>query len=461
MADGWTAMKRVLIWNEAPPRRGADETVAFLTDVTRARGTDRAGEVEHMARRALRRLPDPFIPAVFLAGMLLADPAGAEEAHALIAPFVAEDDAERRALAAQILSFAWASRGQRARSKRFADEALAALNEVDDDAFIGFVEMRVAHALLWHGDAQTAEDLADRSASRLERAGAFAWAANAVTFGFLPTLERGDITSTRALLARAAALAARDNLPQVTRAIANLRLGFAVMTGDDAAVPGHRASLSTAHYAYDAFSIMMYFAIPSGWDGRWRDFTAQLESAEPVSRAQHALRDALFAVAAAATGDDAEARARWRRAVHRVAHGSVGNLSDARVRRLARALACTAGAAVGDVARADRAALPLRGTRQLAIVTGAHEPTYAGFQRLVARMRESRAAARPAVTLTPAQARLLNTLATDMSIAAIARQDPQRRSVATIRSHVRNLYAILDVHSRTAAVLKAKDLRLL
>jgi DNA-binding NarL/FixJ family response regulator len=76
-------------------------------------------------------------------------------------------------------------------------------------------------------------------------------------------------------------------------------------------------------------------------------------------------------------------------------------------------------------------------------------------------MRESRKAADPAIVLTPAQAALLKALASDASIPEIARQDPERRSVATIRSHVQHVYDALDVHSRTAAVLKAKELSLL
>jgi DNA-binding NarL/FixJ family response regulator len=464
MSDHWQLAKRVMIWNDEPPLlergRRADATSALLSGIVRALRADEAAEVDRLCRHAIRGSSDAFIPAMFLASRLLNAPSGIDEAEALILGCGIQENPERRAYVAALLASAWASREQRATSQRHAAEALAALEDVDDDAFIGLVEMRLTQAAQWRGDLVSVNELAARSASRLERAHAYTLAANTLTFQCLPNIELGDVEAVREILTRAARLAELGGAPTVKRTVANMRFAFAVMTGDDAEMSAYKPT-PFAHHAYDAFITTVYFATQAGWHRRWHDFLAQLGNAEPVSSAQQALKDALIAVGATATNDDAEARSRWRRAVHRLAHGSVWNLSDTRIRRLARALACTAGATIGEVARAERAALPLRGTRQLAVYSGEREPTYTGFQRLVSAMRESRTAAHPAVALTPAQAALLKALASDASVPEIARQDPERRSVATIRSHVQHLYDALDVHSRTAAVLKAKELSLL
>jgi ATP/maltotriose-dependent transcriptional regulator MalT len=464
MSDHWHLAKRVMIWNDEPPLsepgRHADATTALLSGIARALQADQAAEVERLCRHAMRGSSDAFIPAMFLAARLLNGPSGVDEAESLILKCGIQENPERRAYAAALLAFAWAWREQRVLSERHAATALAALEDVDDEAFIGLVEMRLTQAAQWRGDMVSVNELAARSATRLERAGAFTLAANTLTFQCLPNIELGDMEAVRDILTRAARLADLGGAPTVKRTVANMRLAYAVMTGDDAEMSAYKAT-PFAHNAYDAFVTAVYFATQVGWHRRWHDFLAQLGNADPVSSAQQALKDAMIAVGATATNDDAEARSRWRRAVHRLAHGSAWNLSDTRIRRLARALACVAGATIGEVARAERAAVPLRGTRQLAVYTGEPEPTYAGFQRLVTAMRESRKAADPAVFLTPAQSALLKALASDASVPEIARQDPERRSVATIRSHVQHLYEALDVHSRTAAVLKAKELSLL
>ncbi len=463
MSEHWQLAKRVMIWNEPPllePGRPADAMTALLAGIARALHADQAAEVDRLCRHAMRGSPDSFIPAMFLAARLLNAPSGVEEAEELILRCGIQENPERRAYAAALLAFAWAWRQERALSERHAAEALAALEDVDDDAFIGLVEMRLTQAAQWRGDLASVNELAARSASRLERAHAYTLAANTLTFQCLPNIELGDIEAVRGILARAARLAELGGAPTVKRTVANMSLAFAVMTGDDAGMSAHKPT-PFAHNAYDSFLTTIYFAMQLGWHRRWHDFLAQVGSADPVTSAQQALKDALIAVGSTATNDDGEARARWRRAVHRLAHGPTWNLSDTRIRRLARALACTAGTTIGEAARADRAAIPLRGSRQLAVYSGDPEPTYAGFQRLVAAMRASRKAADPAVVLTPAQSALLKALASDASIPEIARQDPERRSVATIRSHVQHVYDALDVHSRTAAVLKAKELSLL
>ena len=465
MADEtWELAKRVIVWNveppPAPPGRSADAMIALLSRIARAVQADEATEIDRLCRHALRGASDRFIPATFLAYWLMRSPDGVDEAESLILSCGVQEHPEKRAHAMSLLSFAWAWREQRVQSERFAAQALAALEDVDDDAFIGVVEMRLAQAAAFRGDIAGVNELAAQSAIRLERARAYSLAANVLTFRYLPTLELGDIDAVREILTKAETFAELGGRPTVRRTLANIRLAFAITTGDEAELRAV-SSLPFAHHAYDACIKTTYFAIPAAWQGRWSDFLAQVRNAEPVSSAQKALIDALVAVAAAATCDDVEARSRWRRAVHRLAHGSTWNLSDTRLRRLARALACAAGAAIGDIARAHRAALPLRGSRQLAVFNGDPEPTYAGFQRLVAAMRESRKTAEPAIALTSAQSAMLKALATDASIAQIARQDPERRGVATIRSHVQHLYDVLAVHSRTAAVLKAKELRLL
>jgi DNA-binding CsgD family transcriptional regulator len=465
MADAWDLAKRVIIWYAEPPPpqpgRPADATSVLLSRIARAMRSDEGAEVERFCRHALRGPEDPFIPAMILAARLLNNPKGVDEAESLILGCGLQAHPERRAYAAALLAYARAWREQRLPSERYAAEAAAALEDVDDDAFIGVVEVRLAQAAAYRGDVASVNELAARAAGRLARAHAYTWAASAFTFRYLPCLELGDVEATREILSAAEACADLGASAHVKKTIANMRLALAVTTGDDTELMQLRTAPFATLTAYDGFVTTVYFAMPAAWDGRWHDFLAQLRNAEPVSRGQQALVDALLAVGAAATWDNAEARSRWRRAVHRLAHGATWNLSDTRIRRLARALACTAGAEIGDIARAQRAVTPLRGSRQLAVFSGEPEPTYAGFQRVVAAMRKSRKDAEPAIALTPAQSAMLKALATDASIAEIARQDPERRSVATIRSHVQHLYDVLDVHSRTAAVLKAKEMRLL
>lgn len=54
---------------------------------------------------------------------------------------------------------------------------------------------------------------------------------------------------------------------------------------------------------------------------------------------------------------------------------------------------------------------------------------------------------------------MLKQLATDLTPLEIAGQDDV--SVATIRTHIKNIYAKLDVHSRHEAVQRAQELRLI
>ena len=88
------------------------------------------------------------------------------------------------------------------------------------------------------------------------------------------------------------------------------------------------------------------------------------------------------------------------------------------------------------------------------------EPGLAGFQELVRAARDTRQKLEPAIALTAAQVEILRLLETDATVAEIARRDPARRSAATIRAHVQHVYEALGVHSRAAAVVKAKELAL-
>jgi len=63
------------------------------------------------------------------------------------------------------------------------------------------------------------------------------------------------------------------------------------------------------------------------------------------------------------------------------------------------------------------------------------------------------------LAVTAVQQRILRSLASHKTVPAIARE--MDRSPATIRTHIRTLYATLDVHSRAEAVERARTLRLL
>jgi len=462
VADHWELAKHVLAHRALPPDCDprADRVTALLDAIARGLRAEDAAEVERLASRALREFPDRFVATAFLAPRMLTDAKRAAETEALLLDCGPQARPDRRAFAAALLSSALAQQARRAASARYAAQAVEALEDVDDDLLTAHVEARLAESATWRGDIAELLVLAERSTERFERHGHFAQAASVLTMQLLPRYENGDLDGAKTLIDRVDACARRAGNVRMVAVASTLRLLHAAMSGDEAALGADNAS-PVGQSAYDRCILLVYTAHPHAWHGRWHDFIARVERAEPVTVAQRALVDATLAVGAAATRDDARARVLWRRAVHRLAGGPTWHLSDTRVRRMARALACAAGAAIGDVARAHRAAVPLRGTRQLAVFTGSPEPTLAGQVRIVTRMREARMRSEPAVVLTPAQAAILKTLVTDASIAEIARNDPERRSIATIRSHVQQLYGVLGVHSRTGAVMKAKELALL
>ncbi len=462
MGDAWEIFKHVLRWRTLPEGcdTRADRAAALLGRIAEAARAEDAAEVRRLATRALRDIPDPLVGTAVLVPRLLSDAKRAVEAEALALRCASQTEPDRRAFVAALLAVAVAQQARRAASSQYAAQALAALDDVDDDVLTAHIEARLAEAATWRGDILAQVELAERSLRRFERHGQFAHAAAVISMLLLPQYENGDLGGAHALIEVGESYARRAGSPTMLRLYGTFRVLHAAMSGDDEAL----AAYTGPHFSqslYDKFVLLWYASMPYAWNGRWHDYLARVESAEPVTVAQRALVDATLAVGAAATRDDARARTLWRRAVHRVAHGGAWNLSDTRIRRVARALACAAGVAVGDVARAHRAALPLRGTRQLAVFTGEPEPTLAGYQRVVASMHDARARSQSVVELTPAQLAILATLATDATIADIARNDPARRSVATIRSHVQHLYDVLGVHSRTGAVLKAKELALL
>jgi DNA-binding CsgD family transcriptional regulator len=464
MADNWGVAKHVMFWKALPPGvhpDGSDPIVTLLGRIADAARADEFHEIERLCRRALRDVPGHVIPLVFLAARLIVEGRRFDEAAELIAAHGTTGNPEQRAwITALSASAAAHTAAHRDASERYAAESVRALEDVDDDLFSGYVEARLAEAATWRGDIVAARELAGRATRRFARYGADALAATTITMLILPELDAGDLDTVHALLTAGEEHARRSGSRALQRTYTTFRLTIGAMTGDDAMVEVASAGIDGLS-KHDTFVARVYATMPYAWHGRWHDYLATIRQAEPVTQAHWALQDAMRAICAAALRDDAEARSRWRRAVHRLASGPRWNLSDTRVRRIARALACAAGVTVGDVARAQRAALPLRGTRQLAVFTGEPEPTCAGFQRIVAAMQRRRVSSQPAVTLTPAQIAILKLLATDASIAQIARDDPQRRSPATIRSHVQSLYELLDVHSRTGAVMKAKELSLL
>lgn len=463
MADRWAVAKHVMLYRTLPSGcvpDGSDRVMGLLARIAEAVRSDELGEIERQCRRALRDLPGHYIPTVFLAARLLTDGKRADEAAELIAACGTDDHPERRAWIMALSASAAAHLTRRAASARYAAESLRALEDVDDELFTGYTEARLGEAATWRGDVVATRELAKSATSRFERNGADAMAAATITLQVLPELDRGDLGAVHELLATGSEYARRSGSRSLQRTYTTFQLTIGAMIGDEAMLDRSSRGFETLT-THDTFVALVYATMPHAWYGRWHDYLAMIRQAEPVTQAHWALLDAMLALCAAAIRDDNEARSRWRRAVHRLASGPTWNLSDTRVRRLARALACVAGVAIGDLARAQRAALPLRGTRQLAVFTGEPEPTCAGFQRIVAAMHQRRRSTEPAVQLTDTQTAILKLLATDASIAQIAREDPQRRSVATIRSHVQSVYEILEVHSRTGAVIKAKELSLL
>jgi DNA-binding CsgD family transcriptional regulator len=185
---------------------------------------------------------------------------------------------------------------------------------------------------------------------------------------------------------------------------------------------------------------------------------------------ERSLCRALLALAAIALNDDDAARRLSRQAISTSARPE-RHLSahEMRYRRLARALASAAGELVGDLVRGRRAAearflqddpgiaMLVKLPADLRVETVPN--TVRGYARMVAVVAEQ-LRARPAIgPLTTTEVEILK-------LVGLGRNAPQiaallERSPHTVRTHLRNIGAKLEVHGRLEAVSRARQLGLL
>jgi LuxR family transcriptional regulator, maltose regulon positive regulatory protein len=120
------------------------------------------------------------------------------------------------------------------------------------------------------------------------------------------------------------------------------------------------------------------------------------------------------------------------------------------------------------LAEADRLVLPfaITGSRDLLETLPRHETAHAALLAdLLDVLRSSSSAARdrfsppPAEELSPGELRVLRFLPTNLSRPEIAGE--LSVSVNTVNTHVRSIYAKLQVRDRSSAVQRARELRLL
>jgi LuxR family transcriptional regulator, maltose regulon positive regulatory protein len=128
----------------------------------------------------------------------------------------------------------------------------------------------------------------------------------------------------------------------------------------------------------------------------------------------------------------------------------------------------TATEAALDLAEADRLVLPfaIAGARQLLEEMPRHQTAHAALLTdILEVLRGGQARARdqypspPAEQLSPSELRVLGYLPTNLSRPEIASE--LSVSVNTVNTHIRNIYAKLQAQDRSAAVRRARELRLL
>jgi LuxR family maltose regulon positive regulatory protein len=188
------------------------------------------------------------------------------------------------------------------------------------------------------------------------------------------------------------------------------------------------------------------------------------------SSSERILCRALIALASAAIGDDDAARRLARQAISQSARPPSGlRPEELLYLRRARVLASNASQLVGDMVRGRRAAQArfVRGdpaSMWLATTTAGtackDAPSEVRCYGCFTASVHAAYAARPRFgPLTPAEIAVLQLVASGMSAPQAAAA--LGRSTHTVRTHLRNAYAKLGAHGRTAALAKARALGLL
>lgn len=358
-----------------------------------------------------------------------------------------------------------------------ADEAREGLARIDDDVLRMRIHQRLALAAYYRGDMAAALDHVDeglRLASLLD-AKRFAVTLHSVAYAVHQT-SSGDADAAWSH-ALALANAAEQGGDASYRGWSNVVLfELAAERGDDAEVARIRAAID-AHplpeQYRERFAAGIAQALRFAWLGDFatsRNVLAVLKDGVGRSAGQRSLCRALGALCALGLGDDEGARRLARQAISGSARPERRMIAEElRYHRLARALAAATGETIGDIVRGRRAAAArfLREDQHIARLASLRpgvrledvHVSVRGYARVLLLARE-RYEARPAAgPLTPTEIEILRLVDAGRKAPDIALL--LDRSPHTVRTHLRNVSAKLETHSRTETLARARQLGVL
>jgi len=348
---------------------------------------------------------------------------------------------------------------------------------LDDDVLRLRVSQRLALAAYYRGDAAAALEEVGRGLQAARRANAHraACTLNSVAYATYYSIigDFGAAWHHALALGREAQLGGDESYGALSR-VAIYEL--AAERSDDLQLAITRAALASKplpEQYRERFSIGIADALRLAWAGDLatsRNVLVVLKDTVGRSDSERALCRGLLAVVAVALGDDEAARRFSRQAISTSARPKKHIAAyELRYRRLGRVLAVIAGEMIGDVVRGRRAAdarflredpevsalLELRAASS----TGRLPVSVRGYARVVGMARE-RLNSRPAAgLLTQAETEILRLVAAGRTAPEIARII--QRSPHTVRTHLRNVSAKLDVHGRIEMLTRARNLGIL
>jgi DNA-binding CsgD family transcriptional regulator len=370
-----------------------------------------------------------------------------------------------------------AANGSLALADRRGEDVREALADLDDDITRLRIHQRLALAAYYRTDAVDALEEAAEGIrlARLLHSPRAAAALHSVAYATHHTCT-GDVEAAwhhATELARSASAGGDFSLRAIGR-VAVYEL--AAERGEDDVVTEARSALQSEplpEQYRERFAAAIADALRFAWSRDFatcRNILTVLKDTTGRTDGERALCRALMALAALASNDDEAARRLSRQAIstsarpekHLPAH-------EMRYRRLARALASAAGEMVGDFVRGRRAAAAqfLRSDQEVAVLAklpagdrlDSVPKTVRGYARAMFAVADQ-------VRTRPSPGPLTVTEVEVLKLVEQGRNAPQiatllGRSPHTVRTHLRNIGAKLEVHGRLEALSRARQLGLL
>jgi DNA-binding CsgD family transcriptional regulator len=335
---------------------------------------------------------------------------------------------------------------------------------------------RLGLAAYYASDADVAAATSLESAQAFEGLGIHRAAAAAYSVAYIVNLSvLGDSEQAYALAARAAEAAAQTGDESFETGAMVAQYELAAEFADDETVTRLRRALlrrSLPNQYEERFARAIADLLFVGWSGDFRAFRAavvMVGEAATRSRPQRALCHGLRSLAEASLNERVGAR-RYSRLALGASEGrtrSDETFHDRRYIRLARALAASACLIIGDVVRGRRAleAMTLRNSPEGSLADAWESFSWEaaprhvrGYARLI-HVARTTALRHVSGKLTPQEREVLAYLAAGTSAPELARQTG--RSIHTIRAHTRAIISKLQVHTRNAAISRARELGIL